>query len=450
MERAKEYHIFRAYDIRGVYGKELTDDVMEKVARAFARCTKNRNIVVARDGRGSSPGLKKAFVKGLLESGKRVIDAGLVPLGAGMLYACQNRCEYAFITASHLPKEWNGVKFFHPDGTGFMEDENSRVRDAYFRGKFSGGKGFLKTKEPSDITGNYIQYLVSRMKAERPLRVVIDAGNGAASAVAGKLFRKAGFFVKTIFDRVDGSFPNRMPDPMKDPLKELCRGVIKGSDMGIAYDGDGDRVAIVDEKGRKLSPEQVAYIILSELLKTERGGVVANVECTRVIDMVAKRFGRRVIRVPVGHTFLTEAVHREKACFGVEVAGHYVVRSVVPFDDSLAVSLYFAVAVSRTGKPLSSLAGAVPVLPFERVSFYCEDRKKFRVISSLKRRLEKEYGHVSDMDGVRVDFPDGWALVRASNTEEKIRLSVEANTPERLREIRERFSGILENEIKTH
>ena len=286
------------------------------------------------------------------------------------------------------------------------------------------------------------------MKAGKPIRVVIDAGNGAASCVADKLFMRAGFGVETVFNQVDGNFPNRSPDPMKDPLEELSRRTAAGGDMGIAYDGDGDRIGIVDERGKKLTPEQVAYIILSELLKSDKGDVVANVECTRIIDMVADRFGRKIIRIPVGHTFLKEAVQKHQASFGVEVSGHYIIRTILPFDDSMAVSLYMAAILSRSGKPLSELAKSVPVLPFERTAFDCRDEVKFGVIDSLKERLRQEYGKINDMDGVRVDFPDGWVLIRASNTGEKIRLTVESETRERLEEIKGKFSRILEDEIR--
>jgi phosphomannomutase len=439
--------MFRAYDVRGEYGKDLTEPVMERIGRAYASCIRNKRVVLAMDGRASSPSLAGAFARGLEASGKDVTDVGLVPLGAGLLHAYTAGSEYAYITASHLAKGWNGVKFFHPDGKGSMEDENRRIRDAYYGGSHSSGRGSYAKLDTGKVVDAYVEAISRKVRVGRKLGIVIDPGNGAASGVATRLFRKAGFSVESVFDRVDPDFPNRDPDPMKDPLRELSRRA-RGKDMGIAYDGDGDRMGVVDEKGRKLSPEQVAYIILSELLKAEKGDVVANVECTRVIDAVAGRFGRRVIRSPVGHTFLTEAVQRNSAAFGVEVSGHYVVRSVVPFDDSLAVSLYFAAALSLSGRSLSEMADSVPVLPFERVSFECEDSRKFAVVDSLKRKLRDEYGEVNGMDGVRVDFPDGWILIRASNTGPKIRLSVEAATEERLRSLRDRFSGILQREIK--
>jgi phosphomannomutase len=448
MEQERESSIFRAYDIRGKYGKDITAGIMENVARAFAAFVENRKVVVGMDGRNSGPELRDAFVKGLVESGKGVTDVGLVALGVGMLHAYRNDCEYAFVTASHLPKEWNGVKFFHPNGAGFMQDENNRVRDIYFSRSFVRGKGNLERMDSGDVAGFYTDYMAKGVRARKPLRVVIDAGNGAASGVASGLFRKAGFSVQSVFDNVDGTFPNRLPDPMNDSLKELASRVRGHADLGIAFDGDGDRMAVLDEKGRKLSPEQVAYIILSELLKKEKGQVVANVECTRVIDMVAQGFGRKVIRIPVGHTYLTEAVQREKASFGVEVSGHYIVPSVVPFDDSLAVSLYFAAVLSGMGKPLSVIADSVPVLPFERVNFRCSDERKFRVVDSIRESLRKEYGKVNEMDGIRVDFPDGWALVRASNTGEEIRLSIEAKSRERLKEISREFSGMIKREIE--
>ncbi|MEM7815627.1 MAG: phosphomannomutase/phosphoglucomutase [Candidatus Aenigmatarchaeota archaeon] len=437
--------IFRAYDIRGVYGKDITENVMKGIGNAFGNYVKG-GVVLARDCRLSSPSLKESFVKGFIETGKNVVDCGEIPLGAGMFYAWKTKAEFAYITASHLPSEWNGVKFFHSNGIGFLEEENMKVRDLYLNGPVVDNKYGKVFKPKWDVLSGYKRYLLSKTRPKRRIKVVLDCGNGMAGMIAPDLFREAGFDVETIFEKPDGKFPNRNPDPMEDPLEELKK-MVKKADFGIAYDGDGDRMVVVDNEGKKLTPEQTSFFILTELLKSRKGPVVANVECTRAIDDVAKRFKRHVKRVRVGHTFLMEAAKRYKACFGVEVSGHYVIPSIVPFDDSLAVSFYFASVLSGKKQPLSEEIKNVPVYPFERVSFECPDQKKFEVVENMKRGIIKKYRKVNFMDGIRIDMENGWVLIRPSNTSPLIRLTVEGVTEKEKEGLKKSFSDMLKKEI---
>jgi phosphomannomutase len=438
--------IFRSYDIRGIYGKDLTDEIMKGIGNALGNYLK-ADVVLGRDCRLSSQKLRDAFIKGFLETGWNVTDVGEVPLGAGMFYGWRTKIAFAYITGSHLSKEWNGVKFFHANGIGFIEYENIKVRDLYLNGPIVAGKAGRILKPGWEVIPEYMKYLVSKIKAKKRLRVVIDSGNGMAGLIAPDLFKAAGFEVEAIFEKPDGNFPSRSPDPMEDPLTALRKKVLK-ADMGIAYDGDGDRMAIVDNKGKKLTPEQSSYFILTELLNREKGIVIANVECTRAIDMVAKKFKRPVKRIKVGHTFLMDAVKNSKACFGVEVSGHYVIPSVVPFDDSLAVSLYAASVLSAKSRGLDEELKGFPAYPFERVNFECDDRKKFEVVEKLKNEIGSKYGKLNLLDGIRVDMENGWALIRPSNTGPIIRLTVEGETEKDKESIKRTFSGILQKGIR--
>ena len=437
--------IFRSYDVRGVYGKDITEDIMRGIGNALGNHVRS-DVVVGRDCRLSSKNLSAAFIEGVLRAGKDVTDVGEVPLGAGMFYAWREKKEYAFITASHLPKEWNGVKFFHANGIGFIEEENMKVRDAYLKGPAASGKRGSVMKPAWDVLGGYKSFLLSKSKARKRLKVVLDCGNGMAGMIAPAIFREAGFEVEVLFERPDGNFPNRSPDQMEDPLNELRKRVVK-ADFGIAYDGDGDRMVLVSRLGKKLTPEQSSYFMLTEILKKESGPVIANVECTRAIDVVAERFNRPLKRIKVGHTFLMENVHKEKACFGVEVSGHYVVPSMLPFDDSLAVSLYAASVLSSRDGPLEEEIKGMPVYPFERVNFDCSDQKKFQVVEGLKKEAGR-LGKASFLDGIRVDMDRGWVLIRASNTGPTIRLTVEGETEKEKEEIKRIFSVMLERAIK--
>jgi phosphomannomutase len=438
--------IFRSYDIRGIYGKDLTEEVMKGIGNALGNHLKS-DVVLGRDCRLSSPSLREAFVKGYLETGKNVVDVGMIPLGAGMFYGWREKLPFAYITASHLSKEWNGIKFFHSSGIGFIEEENLKVRDLYMNGPVVASRTGRVLKPKWGVLEGYRKYLVSKIRAKKKLKVVIDSGDGMAGLIAPAIFRDAGFEVDSVFERPDGNFPNRTPDPMEDPLKELRKRVTK-ADIGIAYDGDGDRMMIVDGTGRKLTPEQVSYFILTELLTKEKGPVIANVECTRAIDIISKKFSRPVKRIKVGHTFLMDAVSKSKACFGVEVSGHFVVPSIVPFDDSMAVSLYAASVLSGRKSGLSEEVKGIPVYPFERINMECDDRKKFAVVEGLKADMAKKYKNVNMLDGIRVDMDRGWALIRPSNTGPVIRLTVEGETEKDKESIKKVFSSILRKGIR--
>lgn len=432
--------IFRSYDVRGVYGKDIDESIMRRIGAAFSKVS-TKTVAVACDMRLSSSSLKQSFIDGCT---CHVIDCGQLPLGVGLLHAL-DKYDYAYITGSHLPKEWNGVKFFHKSGVGFHESENKNIEKIFLTVKaVAAGKNAEKA-EPKSLLDSYRKYAVSKIKTGRRLRVVLDCGNGMASIVAKQMFSEAGFETDAIYDNLDGTFPNRDSDPNEDRLDKLKQKV-KSADIGIAYDGDGDRMVIVDETGRKLTPEQVSYLIL--LGVRQSGPVIANAECTRAIDDIAKKFGKKVIRVPVGHTFMMEGVAKHHACFGAESAAHYALPYMAPFDDSMLVSIFAASVLSQQDKPLSQLASMVKEYPFERVNFECDDKKKFIVIENLRRKFKKEYEQVTTLDGVRIDFPDGWILIRCSNTSPFIRLTVEAKDEKILKRLKEKFSEILREEIE--
>ncbi len=440
-------HIFRSYDVRGVVGRDLGDEIMERIGLAFGNYVK-KDIVIAHDVRIPSPFLKDAFIEGFLKSGHSAEDCGFLSLGAGMFRAWQAGKEFAFVTASHLPAEWNGVKFFHSNGAGFMEKENYEIRDAFLSGSSEGHfAGAYESYPNAAVLAEYIKFLNSKIKLRKKLDVVLDCGNGCACILAPQLFRAAGCSVRAIFDKVDGTFPNRLPDPIEKELSVL-KSEMPGSDLGIAYDGDADRTALVDDKGRFMMPEETSFIILLELLKKEKGPVVANVECTRIIDSIAAKFKRQVIRVPVGHTFLMEAVNKHSASFGVESAGHYAMPSIIPFDDSMVVGLYVAHVLAQREEKLSELRKEVPEMHFERLSYECPDKAKFEIMKGLMQRLSKDFPNVNKMDGVRVDLENGWCLIRVSNTSPYIRLTVEGNTEQDKKELQKQFLDYLRAEMR--
>ena len=431
--------IFRSYDVRGIYGKDIDENIMKRIGAAFSSMS-TETIVVANDMRISSSSLKKAFIDGC---NKKIIDCGCVPLGVGMLHA-MGKHDYAYITASHMPKEWNGVKFFHKNGIGFGEKENKKIGQLFSTIRVKGRPEVVQ-ENVTKFIDNYRSYVRGKIKISKKIRVVLDCGNGMAGVVAKQLFSDSGFDVEAIYEKLDGTFPNRDPEPSEDELKEL-RKRSKNADMGIAYDGDGDRMLLVDNLGRKLTPEQSSYLVLLGAV-SEKGPIVANVECTRLIDDIAKKIGKKIIRVPVGHTFLMQAVSDNKACFGMEVSGHYTLPYMAPIDDSLMVSIYAAAVLSKQNKKLSEIIDMIKTYPFERVNLECSDEKKFIIINNLTQKFRRKYKNVTTMDGVRVDFPEGWVLIRASNTTPLIRLSVEAEDEKTLKTLKKKFSSTLKEEI---
>ena len=444
-------HIFRAYDIRGVTGDTMTEPVMERLGLAYSALVPGKTVVVSRDARLSGEKLTSAFIHGLQRGGKDVICTGILPLGAGMFYAWRQKKPFVMVTASHLTKEWNGLKFFTAEGIGFMEEDLERIKDNFFSDSvkdcLKSGFGRVTEMENTEVIRRYIGFLNEKMSTDRPLKVVLDPGNGAAGVLVKALFEKGGFEVSVINEEPDGNFPNRDSDPVNTDLKDLKKEVLKGADLGIALDGDGDRIVIMDDTGTKLTTEQMSYIILNELLIEQKGPIIANVEVTRTIDRIAEQHDREVFRIMVGHNYLVKWTYDKKAAFGLEPSGHYTLPFLFPFDDSLAISFYFACVLSRRKRKLSRIAAEVPIFPTGRYRFEVADDKKFQVIEELREHLRKVHGNINTMDGVRVEFDNGWVLIRASNTGPKIRMTIEANTKDDLEQIRREYAALLEKYI---
>lgn len=438
--------IFRAYDIRGVYGKTISEDVFEAVGNVFRKFS-GKKLIVGMDSRVSSPSLKDAFIRGIRKAGVDVTDIGMVPRGAAMFWSWKQKIICAYISASHLPAEWNGIKFIEPNGGSFSQKEYDQMYKMIEQDDFlDKNRGRAEKK---DVLDDYKQFLMEKLpEAEKQLKVLLDCGNGTAGLVVEEVFRKKGYKPTLLFERPDGTFPNRESELTTEALEE-ARKKASNFDMTIAFDGDADRLAVIDDRGRIIPPETVAYIIMKELLKETEGPVVANVECSRILDSIAEKFGREVHRTPVGYTFVIKGLLENKGCFGVESSMHFCIPSVMPFDDAVVAGLYAAYSASRM-ESLSEFMDSVSAFLHKKLNFECpSENDKIRIMERIKKRILKDYPDTNTLDGVRVDTEKGWVLIRQSNTSPLIRMSIEADDRETMKELEKTFGGIVKEEISS-
>ena len=440
--------VFKAYDIRGIYPTDLNDDIAYKAALAYANfLPKADPIVICADYRNSSPAIKEAVIKGLMDGGKNIIDIGQGP--TPLLYfgiAHYNHGGGIQITASHNPKEYNGLKLQKEKALPiYGENGIFEIRDKVLNNQLEKIETET-TIEKKDILQDYIEHLVSKTKLKRPLKIIIDSGNGACGTIPEKIFKKLGCDVTTIFGEPDGNFPNHIADPYKEEtLTELKKKVLEEkADLGIAYDGDGDRVGIIDEKGRFVSGEHQLIMLSREVLKEFKGTVVYEVRSSKVMLNDIKEHGGEPIMAVAGHAYVLDSVFKNNAVFGGELTGHiYFPKHYYYFDDGIFVSLKLAEIVSN----LDSLADYVDTLPVAHASpeyfVDCPDEKKEERMNNLKDYLKENKYDVLDIDGVRINLKNGWALARPSNTAPLIKCRFEGDTEVDLKKIQKEIGEIF-------
>jgi len=435
--------IFRAYDIRGIYGKDLTEEIMTRIGEAAGTLCPG-TFTIGRDFREHGAQLEEAFVSGLKKTGSNANLVGTCPASLCVFanWKMKNNAT-AYITASHLLAEWNGVKFFHQDGVGFFEDENKKLGEISASEKFKTGKGTSTKLEGMDT--EYANFVAEKIKPDT-ISVVADFGNGAACLLVPKILKKIGVKATFLFDWPDPTFSNRDPEPKPEALTSLCKKVVaEKADLGVAFDGDGDRAIFVDDTGKVIMTEQSAILFIRDIMKTQRGPVVANIECSDIIEDEVKKYGEKVFRIPVGHTFLVQETKKHKAVFGVEESGHICVPKFFWFDDAIINSMYMAEIVSKMGQKLSEAVKELPSRLFERIEIQCSDETKFQVINQIKEKALKTYKNTDTIDGVKIVFADSWALIRASNTSPILRLSIEARDQKRLDELKKEMTKLIKS-----
>jgi phosphomannomutase len=438
--------IFKAYDIRGVYPDSLDEDLARDIGRAFVNHLglSGSRVVAARDMRLSGEALQKAFIEGVTESGADVVDLGMVSTDA-MYFAVGHLEEHggAMITASHNPKQYNGLKLCRENAIALSGEEGiNQIRDLITSGKLPGPSEFSGSVEESDITDEYAKHCLGFIDTEnlRPLKVVVDAGNGMAGKMVPPIFEDLPFEITPMYFDLDGSFPNHPPNPIEpENMEELQKRVIaEGADFGVAFDGDADRCFLVDENGKTVSGDLVATLVARNVLEKEPGATILyNAICSKAMPELIQKEGGRAIRTQVGHSIIKPRMREHDAAFGGEHSGHFYFRDNYFADSGIIAMLTAAELVARQDGPLSALLE--PIDPYIRSGeINSEVGNQSETMKNIEDFYEKRGGVDMDhLDGLTVDSGDWWFNLRPSNTEPLLRLNVEApdeSTMERVRE----------------
>ncbi|MGQ9720817.1 MAG: phosphoglucosamine mutase [Candidatus Jordarchaeum sp.] len=447
-------NIFRAYDIRAVFNEKIDVENVVRIGLAFGTYLGGQGLVfTGRDIRTSSRIVENAVSSGICSTGCDVTSLGLLPIPLLNFYCWKNKPKAGLmVTASHNPPEFTGLRFRHSDGTGFSK-ENEEIKKIYFKGNFVKSPwnklGEFMTINTQVVISEYFRYVLERISLERKLSVILDPGNGTASIVAPQLFRKAGCKIFTINSQIDGTFPGRDSYPREETLGDLQKITRdSGADMGIAYDGDADRAVFVDNKGRIVRPEVAGVLFVRDALSKKKGKIVVNVSSSLIVQEQVEALGEEVVYERVGDVFMTEAIKKHDAVFGIEPSGHFYSNLFYPFDDGIQTSLLLAEIISNQNKSLSELVDEIPQYPMIEEAIECPDEKKFRVVKRVKEKLEKRGYKLNLMDGVRVDHKEGWTLIRPSNTQPLIRVTVEAKTESKFKEFKDEMHKLLKEEME--
>ena len=445
--------MFREYDLRGrVAEGELTDDSVRLIANAFGRlllARGNDRVVVGYDNRPASPGFKDAAVSGLLAAGLEVVDIGLTISPA--LYFSQYHLESpagVMITASHNPSDWCGMKLAH----GYSRTLGpAEMRDLYRlaeAGESGAGNGRSRRADTRDA---YLERVTAGTRLERPLRVAVDCGNGGAGVFAYEALQRLGCLTFQLYCDPDDSYPHYFPNPSDLKARRRLRQIVTHpyirADVGLAFDGDGDRIGVMDERGEDVWSDRVLILLARQVLQRRAGAaVVYDVKCTRGLEEEITARGGRPVMWKTGHSHIKAKLHETGAALAGERSGHIFYREgYYGFDDALYAGARLLEVLAASGETLSTLvAGTPPYLTSPEIAAPCADDHKYRVVDALVAEFKREFGaRVNDINGARVDFGDGWGLVRASSNLPELVLIFEARTEARLREIRSLFRARL-------
>lgn len=444
--------IFREYDIRGITGKDLTEPIIERLGMAFAAYLKGKKthncVAIGRDGRLTSKSYSRAFIDGLTACGVNVIDIGEMPTGLTYFAMATLKVDGAImITGSHNPKEYNGLKL-GLGKTTIHGKEIQKIGAIAEKGIFPVARGPV-TITRMDITPKYNRRVLKDIKLRRKLKVVVDAGNGVGGKIAVPLYEALGCEVIPLYCDVDGRFPNHHPDPtLPETLKDLVKKVKSTkADLGIAMDGDADRIGAVDEKGNFIAGDRLLILFARAVLKAKPGAaIIGDVKCSRTLWNDIEKHGGKAIMWKTGHSLIKDAMKVHKAELAGEMSGHiFFKHRWYGFDDAVYAGARLLELLSTGRRPLSQHLANIPKTHItEEIRIDVADEKKFDIVKTATHYFKKDLGlDVNTIDGARIEFADGWGLLRASNTSPALVMRCEADTAKRLKEIRSMIEGKL-------
>jgi phosphomannomutase len=440
--------IFKAYDVRGIYGRDLTEEITYRIGRAAAQYLNVPEIAVGRDMRLSSPQLAAALIQGITDQGVNAIELGMTTTDE--LYFAVGKFNYpagVMITASHNPGEYNGMKFCRAQAFPVsLESGLADIRDLAISGEFAepAYKGQIIKR---DILDDYVQHALSFIDVSkiRPLKVVIDAGNGMAGMVMPHVFKHLPCELIPLYFELDGTFPHHPASPIEpENMEDLQRKVREvGADIGAAFDGDADRMFPVDEHGNLVDGSMVTAIVSNSLLHKHPGSTILyNLIVSKSVPELINSLGGKAVRTRVGHSYIKAEMRKLNAIFGGEHSGHFYFRDNWFADSGLIAFLITLELVSVEGKPLSEL-----LKPLDKGVRSGEINSRVSDVQGKLRALEEKFGKgapsVDHMDGITVDYGDWWFNVRPSNTEPLLRLNVEANNRQLMEQKRDELLAFI-------
>jgi phosphomannomutase/phosphoglucomutase len=442
-------NVFRAYDIRGIVDANLTEDLVYWIGRAFgaeAQQEDQNKVTIAGDGRISTPALKESLARGLTDSGVDVIDIGIVP--TPLLYFANFALDTGtgvMVTGSHNPAEYNGLKMVLA-GETLAEDRIQRLLKRIEDNEFTRGEGQI---DEADIIHDYLDRVVDDVAVAQPLKVVVDCGNGVAGVVAPLLITELGCEVVPLYCDVDGTFPNHHPDPADPANLEDLVTVVKdeGADLGLAFDGDGDRIGVVTAAGEIIWPDKLMMLFARDILGRNPGAdIIFDVKCSRHLNSIISEFGGRPVMWKTGHSHIKAKLKETGALLAGEFSGHICFgERWYGFDDALYSAARLLEIIGGEAKNADELFAEFPItFATPEIKIETTDDAKFDVVEQFGAVTEFGDGTVTRIDGVRVDFPDGWGLVRASNTSPVLTLRFEADGQDALQRIQQLFKDGLQ------